>query len=79
MSGLSRREATTPWACQMARKLVTNTFEDASVREQVIELYGFNERLTESDDIMAARVNLVRDGYARACTERATFTVRNAE
>jgi hypothetical protein len=41
----------------MARKLVITTFEDASVREQVIELYGFNDKLTDSDYIMAARIN----------------------
>lgn len=63
----------------MARKLVTTTFEDASVREQVIELYRLNDQLTDSDDIMAAKINLIRDGYTRAYTERATFTVRNAE
>jgi hypothetical protein len=64
--------------CQMARKLVITTFEVASVREQVIELYGFNDKLTNSDDIMATRINLIRDGCTREDTKCARFSVHSA-
>lgn len=59
-------------------KLGTTIFEDAAVREHVIDLYEISDNLTDSDDIMAAKINLIRDGYTRAYTERAMYTVRNA-
>jgi hypothetical protein len=63
----------------MVRKLVTASFEDGTLKEQIVELYGFSGALTEEDYIMAAKVNLIRDGFTREFAEKARFTVRNKD